>query len=292
MQLGRRDLNILLAILVISLGGVAAWIYRLPHLVLYSIENKIADNMEFSQAHKDSAMPMEAADTAQPAAETPDMIISSLAVSEPEPPASPAAASTGAPSGIRFREANLKGMVAGHPFSAEARKVIEGNLDETDSLSRTQILNYCEHLRRSYTSKDIDFLRQVYSDDALIVVGHVVKKDSRNNAKIGYGDKVSYSIHTKKSYLERIARIFASNKAIRIAFSDFKILRHPTVRGIYGVTLRQKYKSDNYSDDGYLFLLWDFRNPSLPQIHVRTWQPKGSISSEEDLVDISDFNLE
>ena len=103
---------------------------------------------------------------------------------------------------------------------------------------------------------------------------------------------MSYSIHSKKSYLERIARVFASNKSIKIDFSDFKILRHPTVKGIYGVTLRQKYKNDSYSDDGYLFLLWDFRNGSAPQIHVRTWQPKSSINQEEDRIDMSDFNLE
>ena len=76
-------------------------------------------------------------------------------------------------------------------------------------------------------------------------------------------------------------------------FSDFKILRHPTVPGIYGVTLRQKYACDTYSDDGYLFLLWDFRNPSMPLIHVRTWQPSLTVGPDgEELIDMSDFNLD
>lgn len=44
-------------------------------------------------------------------------------------------------------------------------------------------------------------------------------------------------------------------------------MRHPTMDGIYGVSLRQQYKSDRYADDGYLFLLWDFRNESMPLIH-------------------------
>ena len=63
------------------------------------------------------------------------------------------------------------------------------------------------------------------------------------------------------------------------------------MEGIYGVTLRQKYDSDTYSDDGYLFLLWDFRNPSMPKIHVRTWQPAQSVHNPDDVFSLSDFNL-
>ena len=76
-----------------------------------------------------------------------------------------------------------------------------------------------------------------------------------------------------------------------------KVLRlpyhaHPTKDGIYGVSLRQRYKSDRYADDGWLFLLWDFRNASMPLIHVRTWQPSATVSGAEGVIDISDFNLE
>lgn len=53
------------------------------------------------------------------------------------------------------------------------------------------------------------------------------------------------------------------NKSVDVKFSDFRIMRHPTKDGIYGVSLRQRYKSDRYADDGWLFLLWDFRNASM-----------------------------
>ena len=58
------------------------------------------------------------------------------------------------------------------------------------------------------------------------------------------------------------------------------------------MSLRQRYKSDRYADDGYLFLLWDFRNPSMPLIHVRTWQPADSAGDGDGMVSISDFNLQ
>ena len=86
--------------------------------------------------------------------------------------------------------------------------------------------------------------------------------------------------------------MFAINKTVDVRFSDFRIMRHPTKDGIYGVSLRQRYSSDRYSDDGWLFLLWDFRNPSMPLIHVRTWQPSATVGSSEGVIDISDFNLE
>ena len=66
-------------------------------------------------------------------------------------------------------------MAKDNPFFAEASKVISGKLEEKDADNRRMILNYCEHLRTSYTTKDIDFLRQVFSDQALMIVGNVVR---------------------------------------------------------------------------------------------------------------------
>lgn len=192
----------------------------------------------------------------------------------------------------RFREADISHLAAYNPFRAEAQKVMSGHLEETDSASRHRILSYCEHLRSAYPTRDIDFLRQVFSDNALIIVGHTVKT-GRYDATGAASRKVSYAIRSKKEYLERLERIFNSSSRIDVEFSDFRIMRHPTVEGIYGVTLRQKYSCDRYSDDGFLFLLWDFRDPSMPLIHVRTWQPSPEIlGGNEEVIEIGDFNLE
>lgn len=184
-------------------------------------------------------------------------------------------------------------MAKDNPFFAEASKVISGKLEEKDADNRRMILNYCEHLRTSYTTKDIDFLRQVFSDQALIIVGHVVKTADNNSAAGIEGDeKVTFSLKTKKEYLERLEMVFAANKNIDVKFTDFRIMRHPTMEGIYGVSMKQEYTSDRYSDDGYLFILWDFRNESMPLIHVRTWQPAASVNDEKEIIGIRDFYLE
>lgn len=192
----------------------------------------------------------------------------------------------------RFGEADIPTLIKYNPFRAEAQKVMSGHLEETDSASRHRILSYCEHLRTSYTTRDIDFIRQVFSDNALIIVGHTVKTAHKDAAN-ATSQKVAYAVRSKKEYLERLERIFDKNSKIDVEFSDFKIMRHPTMKGIYGVTLRQKYSCDTYSDDGFLFLLWDFRDLSMPLIHVRTWQPSLEIlNGDEEVIEIGDFNLE
>ena len=186
----------------------------------------------------------------------------------------------------------LREIVKDNPFYREANKILSGKLEVDDAERRRVILNYCEHFRMAYTTKDIDFLRQLFSDNALIIVGNVVKTMPDVEDKYMSRQQVTYNIRTKKEYLKRLSKAFASNKKIDVRFSDFKITRHPTKDGIYGVSLRQVYKSDRYADDGWLFLLWDFRDESMPRIHVRTWQPTKSISTDDDVIDIGYFNLE
>ncbi len=191
----------------------------------------------------------------------------------------------------QIKKVNLRTLARSNPFYGEAAKILQGKLDENDAKRRQTILNYCEHFRTAYTTKDIDFLRQVFSDKALIIVGNVVRTTPKDGGVNG-NRRVTYALHTKKDYLERLAKVFKANSRIDVRFSDFRIMRHPTRDGIYGVTLRQRYKSNRYEDDGWLFLLWDFRNPSMPVIHVRTWQPAKTVGGEDEVINMSDFNLE
>ena len=284
MSLRRKHLNILLIILSLLLGGWAACLYRRPPLVLYPNDNMVQLQHYGNDSVSTSAMDSEAQINQVPADDSIPKPV--RVISERERMASRVEST-------QFSDAEPRNMITNHPFKKEALKVINGNLEETDSVSRHKILSYCEHLRTSYTTRDIDFIRQVFSDNALIVVGHVVRTSDNSDSAMSANAKVKYSVRSKREYLDKLARIFNSDKDIDVDFSEFKIMRHPTVKGIYGVTLRQKYSCGSYSDDGYLFLLWDFRDMSMPLIHVRTWQPTLSINlGDNELIDISDFNLE
>lgn len=180
------------------------------------------------------------------------------------------------------------------PFFEEARRVASGKLEEQDASNRRMILNYVEHLRTAYTTKDIDFLEQLYSEQALIIVGTVVRSGEMARDYLSPA-QVIYNVKSKNQYLSRLRQVFKANRQISVQFQNFRILRHPTQPGIYGVSLRQGYRSDRYADDGYLFLLWDFRNEAMPQIHVRTWQPASavpdSLSTPVEPLGLGDFNL-
>lgn len=165
----------------------------------------------------------------------------------------------------------------------------------TDIRDRMMILDYVEHFRTAYNMKDLKFLRQVFSDDALIITGKVIKV--RKSEMAPAGNKVVYTTQTKQQYLSNLSRAFKTNSYIKVQFDDVMMVEHPTIKGIYGVTVHQRWNTARYSDEGYVFMVWDFRNPDMPQIHVRTWQPdyidkaKGQKLSPNDVFTLGDFDL-
>ena len=175
--------------------------------------------------------------------------------------------------------------------------VIRDNKEITDLRRRQLILDYVEQFRTAYNQKDIDFLEAVYSDDALIITGKVIKRKPVDG--IVMPDKIEYSQQNKKTYLNYLAKIFNSNKQIRVQFDEVEVMRHGVSPDIYGVTLHQSWTTDTYHDDGYLFLLWDFRDETHPQIHVRTWQPDAYNSDgtgtkripKDEIFSLSDFDI-
>lgn len=169
--------------------------------------------------------------------------------------------------------------------------IIKSNKSVTDLRRRQLILDYVEHFRTSYNQKDINFLTQVFSDDALIITGKVIKQSKDG---IPMPDKIQYKKQTKQEYLGNLRRVFAANKYIKVTFDEIEVMRHPVNADFYGVTLHQGYTSDRYHDDGYIFLLWDFRDESAPQIHVRTWQPdriNGGKLPKDEVFNLSDFDI-
>ena len=164
-----------------------------------------------------------------------------------------------------------------------------------DSAFREVILHYTECLRTAYEVKDIDFINQAFSDDALIIVGKMIRQQTESGGYLS-SSQVEYNLRSKKQYLQQLQKVFAANENIRLSFSQQKVVQHPTKQGFYGVTLKQGYRSNTYSDEGYLFLLWDFRHPEQPQIHVRTWQPAmmdiNKPLPESQVFSFSDFTLE
>ena len=182
------------------------------------------------------------------------------------------------------------------------RKIMQSGSQVTDLRQRQIILNYVEDFRTSYEKKDIDFLEMVFSDDALIITGKVVQR-KKGERGIQMKPEITYTKYSKQEYLNRLrTHVFPNTKTIDVTFGTVEVVKHPSIEGYFGVLVRQGYKSvfksgAIYEDDGYLFMLWDFRDENRPQIHVRTWQPywmddaKTESISEDQIININSFRI-
>lgn len=142
--------------------------------------------------------------------------------------------------------------------------------------SRLVLINFLEDYQTAYALKRHDYLESIYSEDALIIVGHVVKKTViPDRAQFNLSDnEVKLMQYDKDTYFKNLSRTFKSQDYINIRFADtdFTRARTSTNRDVYGVRLLQEYYSSTYGDVGYLFLLVDLTDNN-PLIHVRAWQP-------------------
>lgn len=169
--------------------------------------------------------------------------------------------------------------------------VIKSNLELTDLRRRQLILDYVEQFRTAYNQKDINFLNQVFSEDALIITGKVITTKHREGFT---SQKIQYNKQSKEQYIANLRRVFQNTKYIKVQFDDIEVMRHPVNPNFYGVTLLQGWTSNTYHDEGYLFLLWDFTDENAPQIHVRTWQPNRigkKLLPRDEVFSLSDFDI-
>ena len=173
-------------------------------------------------------------------------------------------------------------------------RIVQNGLNVTDMERRQTILGFVENFRSHYDEKDINALRQVFSEEALIITGSVVmKRDLKGDTPV-LRPEVTYKTQTKYEYLNNLQANFKRNKYIKVTFSDIEVIRHPVNPDFYAVTLHQHWKSSNYEDDGYLVLLWEFREGRDPIIHVRTWQPDrvgNHKLGRDEVINIMDFTI-
>lgn len=174
-------------------------------------------------------------------------------------------------------------------------KVMQNSNEISDVRRRMAILDYVEHFRTAYNMKDMPFLQQVFSDDALIITGRVVKVQKSDIHPTG--NMITYKKQNKQQYLANLGNAFRAAKYIRVNFDDIKVVAHPTKPNVYGVTLHQEWNTNRYSDEGTVFMIWDFTNENEPKIHVRTWQAdfldkaKGERIDPNEIFSLSDFVL-
>lgn len=170
-------------------------------------------------------------------------------------------------------------------------------------VSRWAILNFMEDYQTAFALKRTDYINSIFSDDALIITGTILKKlnnaerafDRSKSLDLGGPKDIAYSQLSKTEYIDRLRKIFSTREYVHLLFEDnvTRMIDLPAINGInkgaaFGIEIKQRYESTGYSDDGYLTMVFDTRG-KLPIIHVRLWQPdKNNMMSLQEF--ISRFN--
>jgi len=153
--------------------------------------------------------------------------------------------------------------IAPHQYS----KIMGNSSEVTDLRYRQMIVELIENFRTAYNRRDIPFLKDIFSDETLIITGKVLYPQKRANIPAAFNQ-------TQTQYLSNLQKAFNANAYINIKFDDIAVTRHEVNPNIYGITLKQEWNaSGGYHDEGWLFLMIDYEDENNPLIWVRIWQP-------------------
>ena len=136
--------------------------------------------------------------------------------------------------------------------------------------SRLALLCFMEDYQTAYALRRIDYLEQVFSDDALIITGHKLMKREKGDG-IRFVEDVRYDTISKANYMNRLRRHFKSREYINLDFNEAEFEMSPSIDDFFSIQVHQKYYSSSYNDIGYLFLAVDMSEEN-PVIWVRAWQ--------------------
>ena len=144
---------------------------------------------------------------------------------------------------------------------------------------RLTLITFLEDYRTAYCLRDIKYINKVFSSDAYIIVGKVLKSSTKkfNDVQDLFDEdgQVVYTQLSKDEYIKNLSKSFLSKEFVNVRFEECNVSKgYNAKEGIYAVQVRQLYYSNNYSDVGYLTLAIDMRNRQNPLVRVRVWQEK------------------
>ncbi len=172
---------------------------------------------------------------------------------------------------------------------AMSKSAIDDIIKKTDwkEYDRIILIDFLENYKTAYALKRINYIEQIFADDALIITGSVVKVKPNEINRYKNNKIIKYNRQTKQQYIKNLKYSFNSKEYVNLKFEDSKIRKTGKGGDVYGVQIKQNYYSSNYGDIGYLFLLVDLNDTDNPVIHVRTWQP--DVGKNDSIYGLGDF---
>jgi hypothetical protein len=147
-------------------------------------------------------------------------------------------------------------------------------MEQWNEYSRLALISFLENYQTAYALKRLDYIESIFSDDALIIVGKILRKQPLKDGSRFDLPEVRLNKYSKEQYIRQLATVFKSQEYVNLKFSDVSVKKAGRGGEIYGIQVAQDYFSTTYGDHGYLFLAVDLNDSSRPVIHIRTWQPE------------------
>lgn len=173
--------------------------------------------------------------------------------------------------------------------------------EQKDARRRAFIDDFLATYEAAYEKKEIEYIKNFFSDDALIITETKKLKPTGSKETIPSTRKTrpyQTVVENRVEYIGRLQRIFDANISIKLSIAGKRIRQHAKYPEIYGVNFTQIWKDQNGGDNlesqmpGFIFLMIDFKHgEQTPVIHVRTWQPKDNIEKEQDKYFLRDFMI-
>lgn len=104
-------------------------------------------------------------------------------------------------------------------------------------VSRWAILNFMEDYQTAFALKRTDYINSIFSDDALIITGTILKKlnnaerafDRSKSLDLGGPKDIAYSQLSKTEYIDRLRKIFSTREYVHLQFEDNVTLNSATL---------------------------------------------------------------
>ena len=139
---------------------------------------------------------------------------------------------------------------------------------------RMTMLDICETLNTAYNIKDVEFVENYFKDIMFLV--------NNDTCDLKIEESVNYVIELKR---------FWKNDNCRFLIKDIEIQQSPNNADYFSMSFQHDWISNNYTKNGYMFLLYDFRDMMNPKAHVCVWTT-GEKIGKRDLPTIADFPIQ
>ena len=155
-------------------------------------------------------------------------------------------------------------MVGLFPTVLKAQGISKERIDGNRHEGRMQILHWVEQHRSAYAQKDLEFIKNVFSDDVVIMDMAAKSPMAKTDAPL--------SSYDKQQYLSRMEKYFRENDFVNVKYDEISIRQHSTLTNHYAVTMKQEWSTKDYHDEIYTYEIWDLSDETHPKILLQDWQ--------------------